>query len=63
MFKSLTVSQLKKGDTPIFPPEKSEQQHSVNFDPKKFLTYYSLFKIELNTATQDDEQQDSIDKE
>ena len=45
------------------PPEKPKPQHSVNFDPKKFSTYYSLFKIESNIATQEDEQQDSIDKE
>ena len=48
---------------PILPPEKQKPQPSVNFDPKKFSTYYCLFKIELYTATQEDEQQDSIDKE
>ena len=36
---------------------------SVNFDPKKISTYYSLFKIESNTATQKDQQHDSIDEE
>ena len=45
------------------PTEKPKQQLSVNFDPKKFSTYHSLFKIELNTAIQEDEQQDSIDEE
>ena len=45
------------------PPEKSKPQPSVNFDPKKFSTYYSLFEIESNTATQEDEQQDYIDEE
>ena len=42
-------------------PEKPK--HSANFDPKKFSTYYSLFKIKPNTASQEDEQQDSIDEE
>ena len=28
-----------------------------------FSTYYSLFKIKSSTATQNDEQQDSIDEE
>ena len=51
-------------DSPILPPEKPKPQHSVNFDSKKFSTYYFLFKIESNTAaTQEDEQQDSIDEE
>ena len=45
------------------PPEKPKPQHSVNFDPKKFSTYYSLFKIESNTDTQQDKQQDSSDEE
>ena len=30
---------------------------------KKFSTYYSLLKTETNTATQEDEQQDSTDEE
>ena len=51
------------GDSFMLPPEKPKPQNSVNFDPKKFSTYYSLFKIESNIATQEDEQQDSIDKE
>ena len=38
-------------------------QHSVNFNPKKFSTYYYLFSVESNTATQEDEQPDSIDEE
>ena len=43
------------------PLEKSKP--SVNFDPKKFSPYYSLFKIESNTATQEDKQLDSVDEE
>ena len=45
------------------PLEKPKPQHFLNFDPKKFLTYYSLFKIESRTVTQEDEQQDSIGEE
>ena len=45
------------------PLEKPKSQPSVNFDPKKFSTYYSLFEKESNTATQEDEQQDSLDEE
>ena len=45
------------------PLEKPKPQHSVNFGPKKFSTYYYLFKVEANTATQEDEQQDSFDQE
>ena len=45
------------------PLEKPKPQHFLNFDPKKFLTYYSLFKIESNTATQEEKQQDFIDEE
>ena len=41
-------------------PEKPKPQPSVNFDINKFLTYYSLLKIESYTATQEDEQKDSI---
>ena len=44
------------------PPEKPKPQPFVNFDPK-FSTYYSLFKIESRTVTQEDEQQDSIGEE
>ena len=44
------------------PPEKPKPQPSVYFDPKMFLTDYSLFKIESNTAKQEDEQQDFIDE-
>ena len=51
----------QKGDSPILPPEKPKP--SVNFDPKKFSTYHSLFKLESNTSIQEDEQQDSIDEE
>ena len=29
--------------SPIWSPEKLKPQPSVNFDPKKFSTYYSLF--------------------
>ena len=47
----------------LLPPEKPKPQPSVNFDPKKFSTYNSLFKIDSKIATQDDEQQDSIDEE
>ena len=61
MYISLEADQ--KSDSPIQLPEKPKPQPSVNFDPKKFSTYYSLFKIESNTATQEDEQQDSIDEE
>ena len=49
------------GDALILTPEKPKPQHSVNFDPKKFSTNYYLFKVESNTATQEDEQQDSFD--
>ena len=46
------------------PPEKPKLIFlSLNFDPKKISTYYSLFKTDSKTATQDDEQQDSIDEE
>ena len=38
-------------------------QPSVNFDPKKFSTYYSLFEIDFNTATQEDVQQNTINEE
>jgi len=44
------------GDSSILPPEKPKPQYSENFDPKKFSTYYSLFKIESNTVTQEDKQ-------
>ena len=53
----------KKSYSPILPPEKPKPQPSVNFGPKKFSTYYTLFKIESNTATQEDKQQDSTDEE
>ena len=53
----------QSGDSPILPSEKPEPQPSANFDPKKFSTYYSLFKTESNTATQENEQQHSIDEE
>ena len=61
--KHISFKADQKGYSHILPPEKPKPQLSVNFDPKKFSTYYSLFKIESNTATQDDEQQDSIDEE
>ena len=48
-------------DSPILQRKKPKPQHTVNFDPKKFSIYYSLFKI-LPTPTQD-EQQDSVDEE
>ena len=47
----------------MLPLEKQKPLTSVNFDPKKFSTNYSLFKIKSNTATQEDKQQDSIDEE
>ena len=49
----------------MLPPEKSKPQPSVNFDTKKFLIYFFCFwfKIELNTATQEDEQHDSINEQ
>ena len=43
--------------------ENQKPQPSVNFDSKKFSNLYSLFKIDFKTATQDDEQQISIDEE
>ena len=61
--KHICFEANQSGDSPILPPEKSKPQPSVNFDPKKFSTYYSLFEIESNTATQEDEQQDYIDEE
>ena len=39
--------------------EKPKPQLSVNFDPKKISTYYSLFKIKSNKTTQEEEQKDS----
>ena len=42
------------------PPEKLRP--FVHFDPKKLSTYYSMFKIDTNTAKQEDQQQDYIDK-
>ena len=54
---------IKKVIFPILPPEKPKQQSSVNFDPQKFSTYYSLFKTDSKIATQDDKQQDSSDDE
>ena len=53
----------QNGNSPVLPPEKPKPQPSVIFDAKKFLTYYSLFKIESNTATQEEKQQDFIDEE
>ena len=41
----------QKSDSPILPPEKPKPQPFVSFDPKKFSTYYSLFKLHLKTAT------------
>ena len=49
------------GDSPIFPPEKPKPY--VNFDPKKCPTYYTLFNIESNIVSQEDEQQDFVDNE
>ena len=43
------------------PPKKPKL--SVNFDPKKFSTNYSLFLIESNIVIQEAEQQDSINEE
>ena len=42
---------------------ETKPQSSINFDHKKFSTCYYLFKIESKTATQEDEQQDSIYEE
>ena len=53
--KHISFKRDQNVDSPILPPEKPKQQISVNFDPKKFSSYYSLFKIESNTATQEDE--------
>ena len=52
----------QSGDPPIFPSEKPKPLPYANFDPKKFSTYYSLFRTEKNTATKENEQQDYIDK-
>ena len=52
----------QSSDSPTLPPEKPKSQPSANFDPKKFSTYYSLLITETNTATQEDEQQDSTDE-
>ena len=43
----------QSGDSSILPSEKPKQQPSANFDPKKFLNYYYLFKTESNTATKE----------
>ena len=45
--------------------KQKKSDNTVNLDPKKFFIYYLCFgfKIELNTATQEDKQQDSIDEE
>ena len=61
--KHISFEADQKGDFPILPPEKPKPQPSVNFDPKKFSTYFSLFEIKSNTATQEDEQRESIDEE
>ena len=45
------------------PSQKPKPQLSAHFDPKKFSTYYSLFKTESYTATQENEQQGSIEAE
>ena len=47
----------------MLPPDKLKSQPSVNFDPKKFSTYYSLFEIDFNTATQEDVQHNTINEE
>ena len=38
-------------DSPTLPLEKPKPQPSVNFDQNEFSTFYSLFKIDSNTAT------------
>ena len=55
----------QKCDSPMSPLNKKKSHNTVNLDPKKFFIYYLCFefKIELNTATQEDKQQDSIDEE
>ena len=53
----------QSGFSPILPKEKLKPQPFVNFDSKKFSIYYSLLRMESNTATQEDEQQDSINEE
>ena len=45
------------------PPEKLKSHPSENFDQKKFLTYYSLFKAESNTTTELNVQQHLINAE
>jgi len=64
MLKSISVSfeVNQSGDSPILPPENPKPQNSVNFDPKNFSTYYFFFKLELKTATQEDEQQQYMKK-
>ena len=61
--KHISFEADQKGDSSVLSQKKPKPQLSVNFDPKKLSTYYSLFKIESNTATQEGEQQISIDEE
>ena len=41
--KHICLKVNQDGDSPILPQEKPKPQPSVNFDPKNFSTYYSLF--------------------
>ena len=61
--KHISFEAYQKGYYPILPPGKPKPQPSVKFYSKKFSVYLSSFKIESNIATQEDEQQDSIDEE
>ena len=43
--KCISLKADQNFDSPMLPPDKPKLQHSVNFDPKKFSTYCSLFRI------------------
>ena len=47
----------------LFYNKRKKNTTLCKFWSEKVFTYYSLFKIESKTATQEDKQQDSIDKE
>ena len=53
---SISFEADQKFDSFVLQPDKPKLQPSVNFDPKKFSTYYFLFRTESNTATQEDDQ-------
>ena len=44
--KHISFKADQKVDSPILPTEIPEPKSSVNFNPKKFLIYICLFKIE-----------------